>query len=47
MATKKTKNIGYSEPSNYFPKSVRKSAKIGEYSETNKTTKKKVVKGKK
>lgn len=41
---KKTKNIGYTEPSDYFPKSIRKKAKIGEYSETNKTTKKKVVK---
>ena len=35
MATKKTRNIGYVEPADYFPKSIRKKAKIGEYAETN------------
>ena len=37
------KKISYSEPSSYFPKSVRKNAKIGEYAETKKTTKKKTT----
>ena len=43
--TKNTKKIAYSEPADYFPKSVRKKVKIGEYAETEKkpaTTKKKV-----
>ena len=46
---KKTRNIGYSEPSDYFPKSVRKELKIGEYAETKKkaTPKKKTVSKKK
>lgn len=37
-----TRKITYSEPASYFPKSVRKNAKIGEYAETakKKTTKK-------
>ena len=40
-----SKKIGYSEPMNYIPKSVRKELKIGEYDETKKaTTKKKTVK---
>ena len=35
------KKIGYSEPGDYFPKSVRKELKIGEYDKTGskKTTK--------
>ena len=28
--------IGYTEPEDYFPKSVRKKAKIGEYAESEK-----------
>lgn len=32
------KKITYSEPTNYFPESLRKKYKIGEYAET-KTTK--------
>lgn len=43
MADKKT-TIKYSEPADYFPKSVRKSLKIGEYGEGKKPTTKKVVK---
>ena len=43
---KKKSKITYSEPSNYFPKSVRKELKIGEYAEGQKkstdTPKKKV-----
>lgn len=40
-----SKKIGYSEPMDYIPKSVRKELKIGEYDETKKvTTKKKTVK---
>lgn len=43
---KKKSKITYSEPSNYFPKSVRKELKIGEYAEKDKkptaTAKKKV-----
>lgn len=39
-----TKRISYTEPSDYFPKSVRKKAKIGEFAETEKkTTKKKTA----
>ena len=34
------KTIKYSEPSNYFPKSVRKKNKIGEFAEVKKDTKK-------
>ena len=47
MATKK---VGYSEPSDFFPKSIRKANKLGEYAEkekkptAKKTTTKKVVK---
>lgn len=43
-----SKKIGYSEPADYFPKSVRKELKIGEYAPKKKTTttKKKVVKKK-
>lgn len=46
MATKKTKKISYSEPLDYFPKSVREKHKLGEYAETDKKkeTKKKTVK---
>ena len=40
------KKAAYSEPSSYFPKSVRKKAKIGEYA-TEKTEKKKVKRTKK
>lgn len=40
-----TKRISYTEPSSYFPLSVRKKAKLGEFAETgNKTTKKKTTK---
>lgn len=45
MATKK-KTI-YREPDNYFPKEIRKIAKIGEYAETGKRTVKKTTKKKK
>lgn len=39
------KRISYTEPSDYFPESVRKKAKIGEFAETgNKATKKKPAK---
>ena len=42
MATKKpTKKPTYSEPAGYFPKSVRKELKIGEYAPKKKTAKKK------
>ena len=44
---KKTRNIGYSEPSDYFPKSIRKELKIGEYAEKKATPKKKTVSKKK
>lgn len=37
MATKRT--IRYSEPADYFPESVRKKNKIGEYAETKTDTK--------
>ena len=41
------KRISYSEPADYFPKNVRKNAKIGEYAETTKkTTAKKTTKKK-
>ena len=43
---KNTKKTGYSEPSSYFPKEVRKKAKIGEYA-TEKADKKKVKRTKK
>ena len=40
-----SKRISYTEPSDYFPASVRKKAKIGEFAETaKKTTKKKTTK---
>lgn len=39
MATKKTKNIGYVEPADFFPKSIRKKAKIGEFGEKDKAAK--------
>ena len=34
--TNKTKRMSYVEPIDYFPKSVRKANKIGEFSEENK-----------
>ena len=34
------KEIKYVEPANYFPESVRKKHKIGEFAETKKDTKK-------
>lgn len=41
------KRISYTEPADYFPKSVRKNAKIGEYAKsTKKTTAKKTAKKK-
>ena len=47
MATKKTsKKVVYTEPADYFPKSVRKEMKIGEYAEKKSTPKKKVAKKK-
>lgn len=39
---KSTKKLGYVEPSDYFPKEIRKKVGIGEYA--NKETKKKTVK---
>lgn len=45
--TKAKRNIGYSEPSDYFPKSVRKELKIGEYAESKKATPKKKTVSKK
>lgn len=46
MSTKKTtKRVAYSEPADYFPKSIRKAHKIGEYAEKKTTAaKKKTVK---
>lgn len=41
------KKIVYSEPAEYFPKSVRKKFKLGEYAETGKTEKKTTKKTKK
>ena len=38
--TTKTKRVSYSEPVGYFPKSVRKANKLGEFAEESKTTKK-------
>ena len=32
--------FSYREPADYFPKEVRRKAKIGEYAESNKTAKK-------
>ena len=40
----KTKKVGYSEPSDYFPKDIRKKAKIGEFAEKPEKAKKKTVK---
>lgn len=45
MANKIT--IKYSEPASYFPESVRRKNKIGEYSETKTDTKKKTTATKK
>ena len=39
-----SKKIGYSEPANYFPKSVRKEFNIGEYGKKKTTTKKTATK---
>ena len=36
MKEEKEKSIGYSEPAEFFPKSLRKKYKIGEFAETNK-----------
>ena len=33
------KTVKYTEPSNYFPKSIRKKNKIGEFAETKTATK--------
>lgn len=46
MANEKVK-IKYTEPSNYFPESVRKKNKIGEYAETTTDAKKKSTADKK
>lgn len=35
MENKKKAAIAYSEPSDYFPESVRRKFKIGEFAETN------------
>ena len=35
----KSKKIVYVEPADYIPKEIRKSAKIGEFAETDKNTK--------
>lgn len=40
------KKVKYSEPTNYFPKSVRKEFGLGEYAEKSTTKKKTVKKGK-
>ena len=37
---KETRTVKYTEPSNYFPKSIRKKHKIGEFAEVKKDTKK-------
>ena len=44
---KETRAVRYSEPSDYFPKSIRKKNKIGEYAEVKKDTKKTADKKKK
>lgn len=38
------RRISYTEPADYFPASVRKKAKIGEFAETQKKTAKKTTK---
>lgn len=43
---KNTKKIAYAEPADYFPKSVRKELKIGEYAEKKTAAPKKKVKRK-
>lgn len=42
-----SKKFNYSEPSDYFPKSIRKELKIGEYAESKKATPKKKTVSKK
>lgn len=45
MATKKpARKPVYTEPADYFPKSIRKELKIGEYAAKNTAGKKKTVK---
>lgn len=44
---KETREIKYSEPSSYFPESIRKKYKLGEYAEVKKETKKTTDKKKK
>lgn len=39
----KTRKITYSEPTEYFPKELRKKYGLGEYAEGSKTTEKKSV----
>lgn len=39
-----TKKTAYSEPAEYFPKSIRKACKIGEFTETSKKRSKKTQK---
>ncbi len=39
-----TKRISYTEPADYFPVSVRKKAKIGEFAEMEKETTKETTK---
>ena len=40
----KDKKLEYVEPENYFPKSLRKKYKIGEYAKFGKSEKKKAIK---
>ena len=40
----KDKKLEYVEPENYFPKSLRKKYKIGEYAKSGKSEKQKAIK---
>ena len=44
---KETRTVKYSEPSSYFPESIRKKHKIGEYAEAKNEPKKTAEKKKK
>ena len=44
---KETRAVKYSEPSSYFPESIRKKHKLGEYAEVKKDEKKTTDKKKK
>lgn len=39
MKKMKKREIAYVEPADYFPKSIRKKCKLGEYAKTEKTKK--------